>query len=155
MNTSEKKIDCIDFDLVPDLVNSGAKFNCYIINYNISDLVKDYPIDRIIQFIDENSYGDIDYEDYQEYIEDVDKDNLSYKVNEFLNENEDLIGFLIIETENSILVQHMFRTEISDVVWSCFEVLNKLAYKEPTQKVNTYKPVTSTISKFFKVMPLS
>ena len=52
MNTLAKRIDLLDFDKVPELVNSGAKFSCYIINFNITDLVDDYPLDKIIQFID-------------------------------------------------------------------------------------------------------
>ena len=158
MNTSEKRIDYIDFDMVPDLVRSGAIFNCYIINYNISDMVIDYPIDKIIQYIDKRSYGDIDFEEYLEFVQDRGRE---HGANEFLAKDENFLGFLIIETEDTILVQAMWVPEMSDTIWDCFNALAILA-DTPKQKVrdsNSLKPTSlepvSSITNFFKFIPLS
>lgn len=154
MNTSEKKIDYINFDMVPSLVYSGAIFNCYIINYNLSDMVTNYPIDRIIQFIDKETFGDIDYKDYLEFVEDRGRD---HGANEFLAKDEDFLGFLVIETEDSILVHPMWTTEISDTIWSCFEAFSNLANNKNNVKVSGSKKSNSisSINTFFKFMPLS
>ena len=153
MNTSEKKIDYIDFDTVPSLVYSGAVFNCYIINYNLSDMVTNYPIDRIIQFIDNQTYGDIDYKDYLEFVKDRGRD---HGANEFLAKDENFLGFLVIETDDSILVYPMWTTEISDTVWDCFHALARLAYNsQPKACDPTSLEHTSSVTNFFKFMPLS
>lgn len=155
MNISEKKIDYIDFDMVPSLVNSGAVFNCYIINYNLSDMVTNYPIDRIIQFIDNQTYGDIDYKDYLEFVKDRGRD---HGANEFLAKDENFLGFLVIETDDSILVYPMWNTEISDTIWDCFHALARLAYyNSPKQKGcdSTSLKSTSSVTNFFKFIPLS
>lgn len=154
MNTLEKKIDFINFDLLPDLVYSGAKFYCYIINYNITGLVGNYPLDKIIEFIDKQTIGDICYDDYKDFVANIkDKYDLGQKVNIFLSKNEDFFGFLIIETEDSILVHPMWATEISDTIWSCFEAFSTLANNK-----NFYSPYSeskSSIAKVLKFMPLS
>lgn len=152
MNTSEKKIDYIDFDMVPDLVRSGAIFNCYIINYNISDMVDDYPIDKIIQFVDKKTYGDIDFEEYLEFVKDRGRE---HGANEFLAKDEHFLGFLVIETKDSILIHTMWNIDISDTIWDCFHALatlseNKLKVNAP-EKSNSI----SSINTFFRFIPLS
>lgn len=166
MNTSEKKINSIDFDMVPDLVRSGAIFNCYIVNYNMSDIVLDYPLDKIIKFIDNKTHGDLDYDAYKGYIEDIDEDALGLEANDFLAEDETFLGFLIIETEDTILVDTVWTTEISNTIWDCFNAFAILA-AVPKQKVcnsNSLKPTSlkptslepkSSINTFFKFMSLS
>ena len=154
MNTLEKKIDYINFDLLPDLVHSGAKFYCYIINYNITDLVEDYPLDKIIEFIDKQTFGDICYADYKDFISNIeDKYTLGQKANIFLSKDTEFLGFLIIETEDSILVHPMWTVEISDTIWSCFEAFSTLANNK-----NFYSPYSeskSSITKVLKFMSLS
>ena len=113
MNTSEKKIDYIDFDSVPGLVRSGAIFNYYIINYNMVEMAIDYPIDRIIQFVDEKNWGDIDYEDYLKFVKDR---GIEHGANEYLAKHEDFLGFLVIETKDTILIHTMWTSEISDTI---------------------------------------
>lgn len=154
MNILEKTINYIDFDTIPNLVYSGAIFNCYIINYNLSDMVTNYPIDRIIQFIDKETFGDIDYKDYLKFVEDRGRD---HGANEFLAKNEDFLGFLVIETEYSILVHPMWTTEISDTIWACFEAFSNLANNKNNVKVSGSKESNSisSINTFFKFMPLS
>lgn len=154
MNTSEKKINYINFDVVPNLVRSGATFCCYIVNYNLSDMATDYPLDKIVRFIDEKSYGDIDYEDYQEYIKDHGR---NHGVNAFFSQDETFLGFLIIETEDTIFVDPLWNTEISDTIWDLFQVLSYLADNKNKAKVNAPKELDSisSINTFFRFIPLS
>lgn len=154
MNTSEKKIDYINFDIVPSLIKLGATFHCYIVNYNLSDMTADYPLDKIIKWIDEKSFGDIDYKDYIKYVTDLGRD---HGVNAFFAQDKAFLGFLVIESEDTIFVNPLWNTEISDTVWDCFQVFSNLASNKSGAKVNTPKESNSisSINTFFKFMPLS
>jgi hypothetical protein len=153
MNTLEKKIDYIDFAKIPELVYSGAKFKCYIVNYNLPSITDDYPLDSIVKFIDDSPCGGIDYEDYIEYL--IDHSN----VNGFFAQDKTFLGFLIIETENTILVKIMWTDEISDVVWDCFIAFSELADNKcktkisaPTESLKSKS--LSSIDSFFRFMSL-
>ena len=153
MNTSEKKIDYINFDVVPELVNSGALFCCYIINYNLSDMITDYPLDKIVEFIDKKSFGDIDYEDYLEYVKDHGRD---HGVNAFFAQDDTFLGFLVIETDDTIFIDPMWTTEISDTIWDCFQAFGKMSSSKKCSQQKAIKiPISkSPISNFFKFMSL-
>lgn len=150
MNILEKKIDYINFDVVPSLIKSGATFRCYIVNYNLSDMASDYPLDKIVKWIDEKSFGDLDYKDFKEYIEERGKD---HGVNAFFAQDDTFLGFLVIETEDAIFVYPLWNTEISDTIWDCFQVFDNLAKNKVTGPKESKS--ISSINNFFKFMPLS
>lgn len=156
MNILEKKIDYINFDVVPSLIKSGATFCCYIVNYNLSDIATDYPLDKIVKYVDEKSYGDIDSEYYKEYIRIHGRD---HGVNEFFAKYDGFLGFLIIETWDTIFVNAMWNTEATDVIWDCFQVFSNLALANNKNKPKISAPEESnsisSINTFFRFMPLS
>lgn len=152
MNILEKKIDYIDFNAVPSLIKLGASFCCYVVNFNLSDMATDYPLDKIVKYFD----GDIDYADYKEYIEDHGR---SYGVDEFFAQDETFLGFSVIETEDTIFVTPLWNTEIADVVYECFKIFSHLALANNKNKPKISAPEESnsisSINTFFRFMPLS
>ena len=117
-------------------------------------MVTYYPIDRIIQFIDKRTYGDIDFAEYLEFVQGRGRD---YGANEFLAKDKNFLGFLVIETEDSILVHTIWTTEVSDTIWSCFAALARLADTSSNKQrvcASTSLEPTSSVTNFFKFMTL-
>lgn len=106
------------------------------------------------EFIDKKSFGDINYEEYLKYVKDHGRD---HGVNDFFAQNDDFLGFLVIETDDTIFINPMWTTEISDTIWDCFQAFGKLSSSrkcnQQKAKIPTSKSISS-ISNFFKFIPL-
>lgn len=143
MNTSKKEIKFLSIsDDIPRFIgNDKTKLNYFIVSYNMSDFEKEYPTDRIIKFLSE----ECDYIDYSKYLKYANTED--YIITEF----EDVSGFILMETEDSIYVYPVWSTEYCDIVYDLVQVITDL---KPNQTSNLGNTKTEELTNMFNFIPL-